>query len=211
MAQRDWLAWHSPYEDPASPLSARLRLVQGHLRSELDRRPGGDLQLISMCAGQGRDVIDVLAEHARRGEVRARLVELDPRNVEIARRAAAAAGLDGVEVEAADAGSTDAYLGAVPAQIVLACGVFGNVTDDDIARTVTALPSLCAAGATVIWTRHRRPPDATAAVRGWFREAGFAQEAFDIPDGTSFAVGVHRLAGPPQPVEPGQRLFSFTR
>jgi hypothetical protein len=209
VAQRDWLAWHAPYDDPASPLSARLRLVQGHLRSQLDRLPAGGIQLISMCAGQGRDVIGVLAEHPRRGEVRARLVELDPRNVEIARQAVAAAGLEGVEVTAADAGMTDAYLGAVPAQVVLACGVFGNITDDDISRTVTALPTLCAADATVIWTRHRRPPDLTAAIRGWFRAAGYVQEALESPAGTSFAVGVHRLASAPGAARPGQRLFSF--
>jgi hypothetical protein len=93
--------------------------------------------------------------------------------------------------------------------VVLACGVFGNITDDDISRTVRALPTLCAADATVIWTRHRRPPDLTAAICGWFREAGYVQEAFEGPAGTSFAVGVHRLVGAPEPARPGQRLFSF--
>jgi hypothetical protein len=209
VAQRDWLEWHTPYDDPSSPLAARLRLVQGYLRSQLDDAPAGIIQMISMCAGQGRDVIGVLAEHPRRGDVRARLVELDQRNVDIARRAAADAGLDGIEVVAADAGTTDAYLGAVPAQIVVACGIFGNITADDIAATVAALPSMCAAGAAVLWTRHRRAPDLTPAIRGWFREAGFAEEGFDAPAGTSFGVGVHRLTGVPRPVEPGRRLFTF--
>ncbi len=54
--------------------------------------------------------------------MRARLVELDERNVALARRAAQAAGLHGVEVLQADAGITDACAGAVPAQIVVACG-----------------------------------------------------------------------------------------
>jgi hypothetical protein len=48
--------------------------------------------------------------------VRARLVELDERNVALARQAAQAAGLHGVEVLQADAGITDACAGAVPAR-----------------------------------------------------------------------------------------------
>ena len=62
--------------------------MQGHLRAELDRAPAGHVRLISLCAGQGRDVIGVLTGHPRRDDVRARLVELDERNVALARRAA---------------------------------------------------------------------------------------------------------------------------
>ena len=71
----------------------------------------------------------------------------------------------------ADAGRTDAYVDAVPAQIVLACGLFGNISEEDIQRTVLSLPMLCARGATVIWTRHRRPPDLTPVIRAWFSDS----------------------------------------
>jgi hypothetical protein len=64
--------------------------VQGKLRAELDRAPAGDVRLISLCAGQGRDVIGALTRHPRRDDVRARLVELDGRNVALARQAARA-------------------------------------------------------------------------------------------------------------------------
>jgi predicted RNA methylase len=208
-APRDWAEWHEPYDDPASLLSGRLRRVQAHFAALLDRQPPGPVQVISLCAGQGRDVIGVLAQHPRRADVRARLVETDPRNVEHARRAAAAAGLDAVEVLAADAGRADAYAGAVPAQIVVACGIFGNVTDADIARTVAALPGLCAPGAGVIWTRHTRPPDVTAAIRSWFAAAGFAEESYEAPEATRQGIGRHRLDGAPAPLPAGERLFTF--
>ena len=209
MARRDWVEWHRDYDDPGSLLSRRLELVQGHLRTGLDRAPAGDVRLISLCAGQGRDVIGVLTGHPRRDDVRARLVERDERNVALARQAAQAAGLHGVEVLQADAGITDAYGGAVPAQIVVACGVFGNITGRDIQATVAALPSLCAPGALVLWTRHRVPPDLTPAIRSWFGEAGFREEAFDISDDGFMAVGAHRLTGQPAALMPGQRLFTF--
>jgi hypothetical protein len=211
MAQPDWVEWHRDYDDPGSLLSRRGELVQGHLRAELERAPAGPVRLISLCAGQGRDVIGVLTGHPRRDDVHARLVELDGRNVALARQAARAAGLPGVEVLQADAGSTDACAGAVPAQIVLACGVFGNITDADIQATVAALPSLCAPGALVLWTRHRRPPDLTPAIRSWFGEAGFREEAFRTSQDGFMSVGAHRLAGEPTALALGQRLFTFGR
>ena len=141
--------------------------------------------------------------------MRARLVELDERNVALARQAAQAAGLHGVEVLQADAGITDACAGAVPAEIVVACGIFGNIADSDIQATVAALPSLCAPGALVLWTRHRSPPDLTPAIRSWFGEAGFREEAFDTSHDGFMSVGAHRLTGEPAALALGQRLFTF--
>lgn len=209
MAHRDWVEWHRDYDDPGSLLSRRLELVQGHLRAELDRAAAGGTRLISLCAGQGRDVIGVLAGHPRGGDVRARLVELDERNVAVARQAALAAGLEGVEVLQADAGITDVCVGAVPAQIVVICGIFGNISDHDIQATVSAVPSLCAPGALVLWTRHRRSPDLTPAIRSWFGDAGFREEAFDISQDGFMSVGAHRLTGEPAALIPGQRMFTF--
>jgi hypothetical protein len=209
VAQRDWVEWHREYDDPSSLLAQRGKVVQGHLHDELDRAPAGDIFLISLCAGQGRDVIGVLTEHPRRDDVHARLVELDERNVAFARQSARAAGLHGVEVLQADAGITEAYASAVPAQIVVVCGVFGNISDRDIETTVAALPSLCAPSALVLWTRHRKPPDLTTAIRSWFREAGFSEQAFDTSHDGFMAVGAHRLTGEPAALVPGQRLFTF--
>ena len=85
-----------------------------------------------------------------------------------------------------------AYAGAVPADIVLACGIFGNITDDDIHNTVAHLPSLCAPNATVIWTRGTFAPDLTPTIRVWFMEAGFTELDFvAIPD-TTVGVGANR-------------------
>jgi hypothetical protein len=207
MVQRDWFEWHSPYDDPSSALSRRLAMVQVCLTDALDRCPPGPIQMISMCAGQGRDVLGVLAHHRRAGDVTARLVEWDPRNAHLARQAASP--FAGVEVVEADAGCSDAYAGAVPADIVLACGVFGNISDDDIHRTVGALPGLCAPGAVVIWTRHRQEPDLTPLVRRWFEQAAFAEQFFATTEDTLMAVGSHRFTGVPWAFRPGQYFFRF--
>jgi hypothetical protein len=87
--------------------------------------------------------------------------------------------------------------------------VFGNITDDDIERTVGYLPMFCAPGATVIWTRYRKAPDLTPTVRGWFERCGFDEVAWDAPDGLFVGVGTHRLAAAPMPFDPGVNLFTF--
>jgi hypothetical protein len=54
---------------------------------------------------------------------------------------------------------TDHYQGMAPADLVLVCGAFGNISLGDIERTVGACCQLCAAGGTVVWTRNRAAPD----------------------------------------------------
>ena len=205
MTPRDWRTWHGEYDQAGSRLQRRLAVVQQCIRAALDALPSGPIRAISLCAGEGRDLLGVLADHARAKDVVARLVELDPELAKSARRAAPA----GVEVICGDAARTDACAGAVPADLVLVCGVFGNVSDADVERTVRTVPSLCAPGAFAIWTRHRRAPDLTVDIRRWFRECGFEQIEFVGPDDLLFGVGMNRLSGPPAPFEPGVRMFTF--
>lgn len=87
---KDWRVRHEAYADPSSPLARRLEVVRRRLRpvlDEVDRQPP---RLLSLCAGNGRDVIPVLAEH---GQVVAVLVESDPQLAAWATAAAFAAGL----------------------------------------------------------------------------------------------------------------------
>jgi hypothetical protein len=157
-------------------------------------------------------VLGVLPSHARCGDVTVTLVELDARNARIAAAAAEEAGLTGVRVLQADAALTDTYAGIVPADIVLACGVFGNISDADIRRTVEALPSFCAPGATVLWTRGRfGEVDVAQEIRAWFAGAGFEEVSFDAPDDVHYRVGVNRLVGTPPPQRRGVRMFTFFR
>jgi Putative methyltransferase len=217
---QDWADWHAGYDDPSSSLAARLERVRAHLRLALDRAPAGPVRLVSLCAGQGRDVIGVLPGHARRRDVSAVLIESDERNAAAARRAAADAGLSQLEVRQADASRASQFADALPADVLLLCGIFGNISARDIQRTVAAAPALCSAGAIVIWTRHRRAPDLTPDIRAWFGASGFDEVAFDaLETSTLVGVGVSRLrrgtaegqpaAGQPAAGLPDEPLFTF--
>ncbi|MEP7361421.1 MAG: SAM-dependent methyltransferase [Chloroflexota bacterium] len=204
----DWVAWHTDYEDD-SPLRRRLAIVQGYIVAALERVERSPVRVISMCAGEARDLRGAL-ERVERRDLVGRLVELDAGLAALARAGLVSLGVAGIEVVAGDAGDMGAYRAAAPADLVLECGVFGNISNDDVERTVRASPVLCAPGATLIWTRHRRPPDLTDAIRRWFTESGFSEIAFErVPDSNG-SVGVARYDGPAvELVE--QPLFTFTR
>jgi ubiquinone/menaquinone biosynthesis C-methylase UbiE len=212
-----WVRWHAPYEDPSSTLSQRLAAVQSMVRAALDEIPGPathpePIRMVSLCAGQGRDVIDVVATHPRGPEVSALLVELDPALAAFARERAAAAGpgvAERIRIVEGDASQSHWYADDVPADIVLVCGVFGNISPADITRTIQAMRGFCAQGGHVLWTRHRRPPDLTPTIRADFGDAGFTELAFEAPENTVMAVGHHRLDGPTAPFDRDQQLFDF--
>lgn len=204
---RDWHAWHREYDDPTSSLARRLVVVRDYLRRAL--RDGGT-RLISMCAGDGRDVLPVLADVAP--HAKALLVELDPALAAAARTKASRLGLPGVRVVTGDAGVVDAYLDHLPADIVSACGVFGNVSTAAVRHTITTLPALLAADGIVIWTRGRDDAgdDPAQPVRAWLAAAGFREVAFTAPVDARFRVGMHRLDRTPDaPPVPGTVLFRF--
>ena len=204
----DWAAWHAGYDNPDSMLAGRLAAVQAVIRAALDQAPPGPLTAISMCAGQGRDLIGALATHPRRDDVRARLVELDPRNTAVAEESARQAGLTGISVVLGDAGLMRHYRDVAPADLVLACGVFGNLTDADVLRTVEACAQLCREGGTVVWTRHRRPPDLVPVIADWFSARGFEQVFVSDP-AAGFGVGAHRLCHPPRALQSADRIFTL--
>jgi SAM-dependent methyltransferase len=212
-----WVRWHAPYENPSSTLSQRLAAVQSMVSAALDDMPDpaahtGPIRIVSLCAGQGRDVIDVVATHPRGPEVSALLVELDPALVAFARERAAsvAPGLaERIRIVEGDASQSRLYAHDVPADIVLVCGVFGNISPGDITRTIGAMAGFCGPGGHVVWTRHRRPPDRTPAIRADFAAAGFTEVSFVAPENTIMAIGHHRLDAAPAPFDPDRRLFDF--
>lgn len=208
MTGRDWHAWHLEYDEPASALAQRLDVVRERIRIALDEAPPGPLTAISLVAGQGRDLIAVLATHPRGREVTARLVELDPRNTTIARAAVRDAGLDRVDVLTGDAAELDHYQPYAPADLVLMCGLFGNVSEADIKRTIAYGLPLTKRGGTVIWTRSRHHADLIPTISGWFVDAGY-EEVFVSDPGSRFGVGAHRSRLDPPPMPSGARAFSF--
>lgn len=200
----DWIEWHKKYEAPESSLARRLSVVRRRIGEALDQLPPGNIRVISMCAGDGRDLLGVLAHHPRAGDVTGRLVEWNSQLVDRARAAAPST----IEVLCGDAGISDSYDGAVPVDLLLCCGVLGNITEEDIHKTINSWSMLCSPQAIVIWTRGSSEPDIRNELRQWVHEAGFEELSFDGME-DSYGVGVAKRSGETKPYERGVRFFSF--
>jgi len=209
----DWVEWHNLY-DGSPALKARLALVRKHLAKCFELLPAGPISLLSICAGDGRDLIGVLAEHPRRSDVTAVLVENSIELVERGRKDIAAAGFQNqLRFVLADATESSLYQGVVPVDVVLAAGVFGNLRPDQTVRLIGSLRALVRRDGYFIWTRHRRLHDGLAQIESIrrslhesdFDEAGIADTVDD-----AFTVCTHRYRGTVQPLLSGEKLFEFT-
>jgi len=218
---RDYQNWHRRYDDQQSSLSWRLQQVRHHIGETLDRYPG-EVRVLSVCSGDGRDLFGVLSGREDAGRVSAVLLELHPELAQQARDTAAAEGLAKIEVRTVDASNVDAYLGAAPADLVLMVGIFGNIADADVWRLIAFSPQLCRPGATLVWSRGRRfshqlpgvtSGDLNDEVRARFATAGFSEVTYETHENGGLpALGVLRYAGPQAELEPSQpQLFLFLR
>lgn len=205
----DWQEWHRDYDDRDSSLSRRLAVVQRWTRELLTaERPVR--RVLSLCAGDGRDLLPLVAElpPERRPEVT--LVELDTSLAAAARRRA-----HDLDVEAtvicADAGATSTWHRVVPVDLLLLCGVFGNIEDADIRTTIAATRSLLTEDGHVVWTRGARGDvDRRPQVRQWFAQAGLVEVHFE-GEPRGYGVGVHRAPSAGRGDRLPERLFSFLR
>lgn len=208
---RDWLGWHEAYDEPASSLARRLEVVKRRLRQALDALTTTEPRLLSLCAGDGRDVIGVLARRGTSRSVAAVLIESDSTLAARAKAAAGYAGLSSVQVRCTDAGDVASFTDVLPVDVLMLCGIFGNIDHSAVKSMVETLPSLLNVGGYVIWTRGGSQPDRRPQVRCWFESAGLEEVAFD---GTPqpYGVGMNRKtpASAPSPVHRiTDRLFTF--
>ncbi len=138
--------------------------------------------LVSICAGDGRDVIGTFAASDARQDVHATLIESHP---ELVTRGQAA---------------------------VDQLGLARRIKERDVQRLIAALPSLCDREASVIWTRSLFDDGekATQIIRKCFVAADFTEEVLVRTPLGLFAVGTHAFRGVWRPLPVNKTLFEFT-
>jgi hypothetical protein len=176
----------------------------------VEQCPPGPVTVVSICGGQGRELIGALEEHPRRADVRGRIVELDAENAAFARAWVQKAQLGNLEVVTGDASIADSYAGLPAADLVVISGVFGHLNDADRMRTIDFLRQICRKGGCVVWTFFRMGGDQSDKVRGFFREQMFEEESFETLSGAyAFTIARNRYAGAPAQFEPHAKIFTF--
>ncbi len=167
-------------------LSLRLRLVQSMVRRRARRHPlpDGAHPDREPVRRPGRDVIDVVATHPRaRGRLgapgRARSRPWWPSPGTVPRPPGWRAGCGWSRVTHRCAAGTGRRAGRPGARV-------RRVRQRQPRRTSRPPSRRCRGSvgrwSDVIWTRHRRPPDATPSIRADFAAAGFTEVAFEAPE-----------------------------
>jgi hypothetical protein len=209
---KDWLEWHELYNTEPK-LQQRLEIVREYISYSLDNSPTGNIRVVSACAGDGRDLLGTLANHPRAKDVYARLVEINPQLVERGRATIESLGLTKqIDFINGDATAAVNYVGAVPADIVIVCGIFGNLADEnELNRLLGNLSFLSKKGAFILWTRgHSNGINYSETVRKYFHEFGFEEVNFKLTETGDMGVGIHRYLGESQSVPKEQNLFVFS-
>jgi hypothetical protein len=209
-SQEIWSRWPSQaYDKPR--YQHRLAGVVRHVSLAVAACPTRAIQVTSLCAGDGRDVIGALATHPRCSDVRATLVELNPTSVANGRTRIAATGLGHiVKFIEGDATSYETYRNIPRADVLLVCGVWGHVPEHQRSEMMRAICGLTQIGGTVIWTRGvGKGMERLDEIKALFTPPDWKQIRLDITPDREFVVASYRLVGPTVTLPAEGRIFDF--
>lgn len=207
-----WFEWHDLYNTEPK-LQQRLQIVREYIWSAIDASPAGKIRVVSLCAGDGRDLLGTLASHPRKNDVYGRLVELNPQLADRGKASVESAGLSNqLEFINGDASNSSNYIGVVPADIIIVCGIFGNLADEaELRRLISNLPVLAKKGSFALWTRgHSDGIAYSDTVRRVFQENQFEEVNFQLTLTGDMGVGIHRYLSEGLPLPKNQQLFEFS-
>jgi len=208
----DWSNWHNQYDTTAS-LQVRLRIVREQISIVLHACPPGPIRLVSLCAGDGRDLVGAVKKHPRRHDVVAFLIDTDEESLMRGRVAAAEAGLERrLQFIQADAMLAAGYVKRVPADVLLTSGVLGHLRPEGVRSLIDGLAMLCRQGGWLVWNRplclndgQRQVP----ALRQGLREAGWLETQLRLTSSDGFACGLCQFQGRTIPLDASRVLFEF--
>ncbi|MGD0284346.1 MAG: class I SAM-dependent methyltransferase [Candidatus Saccharimonadales bacterium] len=208
---KDWQEWHNHYNEPSSDLAKRLQIVQEQIDNCLPRDINEPYQIIDICAGDGRDLIGVLSKYPNLLNIRSFLVEINDEIANQAKELINTEHIQNIQVVIADAANSSLYKNVIPADLILLCGVFGNISIEDVRYIIKNLSMFCKSGTKVIWTRNRRVPDVTPKIRELFTNNSLDELKFISTSDNTYAVGLNIFNGNTKPFNPELKLFTFIR
>ena len=165
--------------------------------------------MLSLCAGEARDLAGAALGHPRAADVRGVAVELNAGLAAIAAQSLRATGT-AVEVRCADAGRPIHWDDVLPVDLLLLAGIFGNLTDEHV-RAHRGRDGVDGAS-----RRHHRLDPAPQGARPHAQYSWMVRRRRVHPGGlhvgqapTRYAVGVERMDEPRPGAPLPEQLFRF--
>src|SRR5690606_15461460 len=185
----NWQKWHDKYKSDDN-LKNRLLAVQKAIKSCLPKDNNEIYTILDLGAGDGRDIAEALKNYPKPANIQGLLVEIDEVLAAQAMQAMQNAELTNLKVIVGDASSIKNSASTVPVDLVLLCGIVGNISDEDVEKAIKALPMLLKPGGKVIWTRNRREPDKTPVIRELLKSNDLDEVQYIAAENSIYGIGV---------------------
>ncbi|MNR04651.1 hypothetical protein D3C85_1206300 [compost metagenome] len=153
----------------------------------------------------------MLAHYPNSDNIHSYLVEIDERLVQECKHTVSDRGLQNVTVVKGDASLLRTYRDVIPADLILLCGIFGNIANEDILNTIESLAQLSKQGTRVVWTRNLRDPKVVPMIRHSFTANDFKEVDYRTTSDDSYAIGIYEFYGLSQRLKDDIQLFTFIK
>jgi 2-polyprenyl-3-methyl-5-hydroxy-6-metoxy-1,4-benzoquinol methylase len=199
-----WYDWHiEKHSDPNSYTSQRMTdiglVIEEYLKDTVHRS-----NIVSVCAGQGLDLIPILRQYPNSAD--AYLIDIEQQNIDHINKIST--GLEGIHTYAADATVSNTYINnKIPrANLLLVCGVFAHLTSEDQSIFIQNMRSLLKPGGYVIWTRI---DEYLNDIHEKFENNGYKKIDLSHINLSTGSVGMSRLKESIKTLHPDKQIFNF--
>lgn len=202
----DWHTWNDHYDNADSELSKRLNKVKEYLKNTLLNIEIPTV--LNICSGQGKDILESMVELDKDAEVY--LIDTNTNSLNAAINFAKTNNIGTITFINEDASHTSTYkkYDIPKSNIVLACGLFGHLNQEDSYGLVDFLKTQIKANGTVIWTKNIEN-DSISNLRKYFIDNNFEEISYFGPEGSPWAVVCNKYIGEEFDLSKEYKIFNF--
>ena len=152
MTWDSWTEWHNDfYNNSESDIYKRNEIVKDFITEYL-KENDRDLNIISVCSGQARDILPTLVGNKNKNNVY--LIDTEQECLDYARKYAEDNNIQNVHYLNENATILTTYENIPKADLLIFCGALTTVHNDVIGHIANSFKYILKDGGEVIWSRH---------------------------------------------------------
>lgn len=183
-----WTEWHeNAYNNTNSLAYQRTEIVKNLINKYL-YEINKNVVIVSIGAGQGRDILSVLKERKDNNRIFTYLIDTDMECLDYAKNYAEKNNIINVNVVNIDGSLTENYKDIPKADLIIFCGMMNQKNTEEVKSLANNMKFLCNEDAQIIWSRHGYDEDYSTSFRNVFNENFYKELDFYISHKEPFFV-----------------------
>ena len=206
-----WTEWHEEaYNDINSLPYQRTEIVKDLINkylSEIDK----DIVVISIGAGQSRDILPVLIGRKDNDRITTYLIDTDIECLNYAKNYAKDNNIINVHIVDMDGSLVKNYKDIPKADLIIFCGMMTQKNTDEVKKLANNIKLICNKDAQIIWSRHGYDKDYSTPFRNVFNENFYKELDFYISHKEPFFICRNIIMSNPLNIETKKdvKIFIF--